>query len=494
MSESTIKEIIDLAIQYHRAGALFEAEKLYIEALKQNPTSANSLNLLGLVKYQQQLFDDAIFYIKKAVEITPNAYSYENLGRIYFDTGKFDESIHFYKKAIELESNNFELWFGIAIAYKNKKNLDKAIKSYQKAMDLKPGFTHIYFNLARIYFEKNDIPSAIDCYKKILEYKPDDEDTLYYLGTMYLITQNFEEGWKYFENRISKKFSIASRQKTCPSSVLSQPVWNGELLENKTLYVYYEAGYGDTIHFARYLPLLKARAAKVLFKPQPSLINLFKDSNLNVEILDNKMPESTLKFDAHIPIMSLPYALGLNFEDIPFKKGYLKANPDKIKLYKEKYFRNDKLKIGIKWLGNPLCNQNRAIPFEKFFSLLNLPNTKFYSVQKEAGTEKLINFPQNQEIISLGETFNDFSDTAGTLENFDLIICNDTSIAHLAGALGKQCFVLLPFEPEWRWFLDINYSPWYDSIKIFRQKEPDNWDDVFERVYKELEKLLSAAS
>ena len=187
--------------------------------------------------------------------------------------------------------------------------------------------------------------------------------------------------------------------------------------------------------------------------------------------------------------MSLPYALKLNSEKIPFDEGFLKANPEKVKESKTNYFNNNKFKIGIKWLGNPSIGLSRIIPIESFYKLFDLPNTQFYSVQTDDGVEELQKLPDNYELFDLGKTFNDFSDTAAAIENLDLIICNDTSIAHLAGAMGKPCWILLPSLYNWRWHTDISFSPWYKSVRIFKQNEADNWDEVFERVYDSLKGL-----
>jgi ADP-heptose:LPS heptosyltransferase len=245
---------------------------------------------------------------------------------------------------------------------------------------------------------------------------------------------------------------------------------------------------------------------------------------LGVEVIDSSYTE--IDFDVHIPLMGVPYALGLNSEgQIPLAEGFLKPDPVKVQQYKQKYFFNgetslindlvtphpnppqsasptpslvrlvprqqddlpqggrEKSKIGIKWQGNAAYDRNRIIPIEAFYNLFDLPNTQFYSIQKDDGSEELKNLPSKYNVIDLGSTFNDFTDTAAAIENFDLVICNDTSLAHLAGALGKPCYILLPYVSNWRWHDDFSYSPWYKSVKLFKQTTPDNWSDVFEKVF-----------
>lgn len=200
------------------------------------------------------------------------------------------------------------------------------------------------------------------------------------------------------------------------------------------------------------------------------------------------MPENVV-FDVHIPLISIPHALKHFSEEIPLSEGYLKANLEKTKAFKEKYFNNDKLKIGFKWMGNTVYDMTRVINIESFYKLFELPNTQFYSLQKGEGIQEFAKIPKEYNVIDLSEEFNDFGDTAAAVENLDLVICNDTSVAHLAAAMGKPTWILLPFVQNWRWHTDISYSPWYKSVKLFKQSEPNNWEDVFEQVYAELNKL-----
>lgn len=488
-----IKNQINKAFELQQKGQLFEAEKLYTEILNTEPNNANVLNLYGLLKYQIKQFEDAISYIKKALENNYNAYFLENLGRAYYSNNNLESAIEAYKKALEVEPDNFDIWFNLALALKKNQQTDDAIKAFQKAISIKPDAFDAYFNLGNIYTGKNDTLSAIDAYQKSVDYNPRDLDAQYFLSIEYLKTKNFKEGWKYFESRLCKEVSIITQENALPKNLItSKPLWNGEPIDNKILFVYYEAGFGDTMMFARYLPLLKNKCSKVLFRPQIGLVSLFKDSFPDIEVLDTKDCEKDFNFDVHTPIMSLPYLLNLNSEaDIPFAEGYLKTNTEKVNFYKKNYFENTEFKIGIKWEGNPSVDQNRIIPFDAFFKLFDLPNTKFYSLQKDEGLESLENLPENYEITNLGRTFNDFSDTAAAIENLDLVICNDTSVAHLVGAIGKPCWILLPYQYNWRWHTDLSYSPWYKYSKLFSQSKPNTWNEVFDKIYSNLNNVIT---
>lgn len=490
MSNDVKEQIIKSALILHQSGNLPEAERLYLEILTESPNDGNALNLLGFLKIQNKQFDEAINYLKKALKIYPDF---------------------------------FEAWFNLGLAYKNNNQFDNAIKAYENALSIEPNNTDVYFNIASVYEEKNDAFAAINYYEKARECKAGvtDNDINYFLGCAYLKTKNFEKGLNFYEYRSSKDFAIFTQKLQYKDLITSKPLWAGEAIKNKTLFVYYEAALGDTLMYVRYLSLLKNLCSKVLFKPQECFIDFFKENNFGAEIIENRTLPEDIVFDVHIPLMSLPYVLKLNTDielqskfdlkqksrsgilarqhemgnalietryekEIPLSEGYLKASPQKVKTYKEKYFNNDKRKIGIKWKGNATYGLNRIIQPEFFYKLFDLPDIQFYSVQKGDGEEELEKIRARYNIINLGETFSDFSDTAAAVENLDLVICNDTSVAHLAGAMGKPCWVLLPFVPNWRWHTDLSYSPWYKSVKLFKQSEPDNWEEVFDRVYEGL--------
>lgn len=456
---SDIEERIRVALQLHQEGKLVEAEELYSKILIQCPDEGNVLNLLGFLKIQNNQFDDAIAYLNKVLSRYPRF---------------------------------FEAWFNLGLAYKKNNQFDEAIEVYKKALSIEPDNSTAYFNLANIYEGKNDTFRAIEYYEKAYEYNQDekDSDIPFFLGECYLKAKNFEKGLFYHEYRPCKAFATYS-QTLLYKDIESKPLWNGEHIKDKTLFVYYEAGLGDTLMYARYLSLLKDKCAKVLFKPQTCFVYLFRENNFGTEIIDNKTLPQDVIFDFHIPLMSIPYVLKLHTEEIPLNEGYLKANAEKANTYKEKFFNNYKFKIGIKWMGNTANDLKRVITIESFYKLFDLPNTQFYSVQKGEGIEELEKLPEKYNIIDLSETFDDFCDTAAAIENLDLVICNDTSVAHLVGAMGKPCWILLPFVQNWRWHTDISYSPWYKSIKLFKQNEPGNWDEVFDRVHEKLKQLTS---
>lgn len=452
---SDVKAQLSHALSLHQAGNLADAEKLYFEILAQSPNEGNTLNLLGFLNVQTNRFSEAVSYLKKAVERYPNF---------------------------------FEAWFNLGLAYKGMDDLENAIFAYKKAIELEPENVTANFNLANTYECINETEKAIEYYEQAYKYNKDENDTYlpYFLSICYIKAKNFEKGLPLHEYRHSKAFAIEC-QRVIHKDMDTKPLWDGTPMPDKTIFVYYESALGDTLQYVRYLDCIKGMFKKVFFKPQLAFIDFFKENNFGAEIIESRTLPEDVVFDVHIPLMSIPCVLGHFSEEIPLSEGYLKANSDKTKVFKEKYFNNDKLKIGFKWMGNTIYDMTRVINIESFYKLFEMPNTQFYSLQKGEGIEEFEKIPKKYNVVDLSEEFNDFGDTAAAVENLDLVICNDTSVAHLAAAMGKPTWILLPFVQNWRWHTDISYSPWYKSAKLFKQTEPSNWEEVFEQVLKELQ-------
>ena len=481
---STVKEIINNGFSNHQYGNLVDAERAYLEALSMDEENADVCNLLSVLKLQQDKVNSAIDWAEKAINRNSCDYYYETLFQAYIRAG-------FYEKIIECENyvmkafpKSFPLLFNLALAYKNLKQNKRAIELYERALKLDPSSYQAWANLGHLYSIENQGKNAVSAYKICKKLKPNDSETDYFLSLALMRTKNYEKGLKLFESRISREAAVALQNRTYPNLAPMGKLWKGENIKNKTIYVYYEAGYGDVIMFARYLPLLKKRCKKIVFYPQKPLVELFNQEHLGVdEIIDGYIPEQNMSFDVHAPIMSLPYLLGLKGNRVfESPEGYLSADPELVKNFKEKHFTTDKIKIGFKWQGNTYYDQDRVIPVEKFAPLIEMENTKFYSFQTFEGAENLEKLTSKYDITDIGNEVLDFKQTAAALMNLDLLICNDTSLAHLAGALGVPCFMIVPYEVNWRWHENHKKCDWYDSVKIFRQKSMGDWDGVFEDV------------
>lgn len=479
------------AFDYHNSGKLTEARDLYMEILKQEPDNAEVWDLLGVVYYQIKDYMESELCIKKAISINPRLYYIENLARLYLDKGEFKAAAALYEDLAK-HNQTYDNWFNLAMSYKGLQEWEKAYMAYNKSLEINPEGYESYFNLAYLALNENNPQKAVEYYKKALKIKPDDWEAVYFLSLAQMQAKDYSEGLKNFESRLCRRSAIVSQKKIYPNLMTEKPEWKGEDLRDKVLFTYYEAGFGDILMFYRYMPILTSMCKKVIIKPQKELAPLFRENSYGAEVLEIFDFEKEMNFDYHIPFLSVPHVLGLKGEDIfvHHDDGYLTANPAKVDYYKKKYFDNDKFKVGIKWQGNTYYDSERVLKVEDFYELFELENTQFYSCQTFDGVEEFEKIKQKYDVVDLGSTFSNFSDTAGALANMDLIISNDTSLVHLAGAMKKTCWVLLPHMYNWRWHTDLTRCDWYDSVKIFRQESTGDWLSVFGAVKKELVKLL----
>lgn len=483
MNSELRKEYFDKAFKLHSVGNVKEAQHLYKKILNENPQDYEVLNLIGLGELQQKNYDKAEEFIKRAISVKKVRYFYETLAHVYF------KQKH-YQKELEIrleEENNFgltyELAFGTGLAYKNLLNFEKAEEYYFKALSFKPDSRDVCFNIANLYTVFHMPEKAKIYYLKCIEINPNDRESKYFLALNYFRLKDYDKGLKYFETRLCRETAINTEAITYPNLIPNKPIWNGEDISDKTLYTYYEAGFGDMIMFARYIPLLKAKCKKLIIKPQIQLCELFRENFPDIEVMDYFWEEKNLQFDVHIPFLSVPYVLGLGTEQMfTSRHKYLNANPQKVKEYKERFFNNDKFKIGIKWQGNTYYETDRVINTDAFSGLFEIDNVQVYSAQTFEGAEEFEKLAAKYNIIDLSKSFKNFSYTAAAIENLDLIICNDTSLAHIAGAMNKPCIVLLPYNYNWRWHTDLSYCDWYESVKLYLAEKNESWNSVMERV------------
>ncbi len=447
---------IDIGLEYLKRGSLREAEQSFRKALDFDKSNCYALFYLGVIAFKAQRYDIGLNYIEEALKINPNyPEPYHFLGNEYFTRGNFAQAKLFFEKFYQLMP---EIW-------ESNNNLGSVL-----------------------YSSGEDIPAATRYFEKAYSLSPDNVIVRYNLGRAYIMMREMQKGWEFVESRID---ILPHHRLKLPSDRC--PKWTGkESLEGKSIYVYYSAesfSYGDTLMFSRYLPLLKDKGAKVLFSVQSPLYNLFCQNNLGAEIFDGVTSTFETMPDFQIPLMSLPCAFNTDENNVPFPNGYLKSDISKREQYKEKYFNSEKLKVGLFWNSSSIEN-NRTILPEKFQRITSPDEIEFYSFQKNAREDEIQKLGRNGEIVDIGNTFEDFTDTLAAVDCLDLLISADTSIIHIAGALNKKVWTLLPYLPDYRWFTDGSETPWYNSMELIRQTKPSDWESCFELVYNKLLSII----
>lgn len=415
---------------------------------------------------------------------------YAEYGHKLYDEGLLDEAEEAFKKALKSEPLCADAYQGLGAVFFSRREFDKSIDMLLKATDLfgnnqAAKSSDCFNNLAMAFKAKRDLNNALFCYENAIMLNVNNYDAYFGISVTYLLRRDFHNGFKLYRSRFFKTDPVVG------VFFEKKNEWNGENIENKKLYVYHEQGYGDNIQFVRYLEELSlVTGAQVIYKTRAELETLFEENDLGISIIKNNTDDSEVEFDLYTHLLSIPKLIEDSVDNIPLSGGYLKANPEKVKAYKKKYFNNDKFKVGIVWQGTTDEHIEKVMPLSNFLRFLDIPNVKIYSLQKTVTAGENTEL-KKYKIDNLGETFNDFSDTAAAIENLDLLISVDTAVVHLAGAMNKPVWILLSYIPEWRWFLDSETTPWYDSAKLYRQDESRNWDNVFVRILSDLRAKLS---
>jgi tetratricopeptide (TPR) repeat protein len=356
----------------------------------------------------------------------------------------------------------------------------EAEKNYKSALELDKNYNDAKTNYGALLLELGQIEEAVKQYDEVLQNDPSNSTAHFNKAVALLLSGKLEEGWKEYDWRFYKG--------NVEKPEFAKPEWKGEDLTGKTILVHDEQGVGDSIQFVRFLKLLKEKNTNVVFKCRKVLINLYKNLDFVDELVD--LTETyNAEYDYEISLLSLPHVLKIDLNNIPLSDSYLNIDAELTENWKNKLSGIEKLKVGLVWKGNPNheFDFKRSVSLREFKNILKNDNIVFYSLQKENSQTEL----KNTGIIDLSTDFSNLEDTAAAIAEIDLVITVDTAAAHLAGALGKEAWVLLPNIPDWRWLLNRDDSPWYSSIKLFRQEEPGKWENVFADIKNELNKKLS---
>lgn len=478
------QRIIDLISKNLFSEAKVECKNL----LKIYPKNSDIFHLFGIIFLKEKNFKKAIDLINKSINLNKNNYSaFNNLSICHSNLGNHDESLKNYNKAIKLKPNYAEAYNNRGVVLKSLGRIDEAIKSYNKAIELKLSYHDPINNLGFIFQLKNDYKKALMYFNKALELDPGSEDKKFNIGLLNLKFKKFKEGWEGYELRKKIKDRDINLKKY---DFFKLPILDH--LKNKNILIYAEQGLGDIIQFSRYIELLSKLNNKITFKVYPSLLRLFKNLNNYCEL--TILEVDPLKFDYVCSLLSLPIIFKTDYNNIPpLTQELLNIEKDKTSFW-ENEIKSNNFKIGIAWRGN-VENKlmfDKSLELKLFNNISNIKNIDLISLQKDfkpeiENTNKIIKI---NNFKNLDNSKNAFLDTVAIIKSLDLVISVDTSIAHLAGTLEKNTWLILKCDPDWRWFSDDNKTPWYPSISIFRQDQIGSWKNPFSQIESNLEKLI----
>jgi len=478
----------NMAIALQSQGQYAAAVEKCRQAVALKPDYAEAYNTMGYSLEKQQHYAEAATNYTQALQLKPDYVEvYNHLGVVLNELGRSAEAIENYKRALQIDPEYSEVYNNLGIALKKQEQFAEAITCFGQALHYEPDFTEAHYNLANSLRDEGRCAEAIDSYLRAIRLQPDYAEAHWNMALTLLLSGNFTEGWKRYRRRRNTDLEILTDYHRS-----GKPRWDGTPFEGKRLFVHYEQGLGDNIQFVRYLPLVKARGGKVIFETLKPLIGLLKGFPGIDELVEYRPNEPTnVGFDVYASLFDMPNVFGTMMETIPAEVPYLFADPAKAEYWRGK-LAGSGLKVGIVWAGSPEHGNDRyrSCKLACFAPLTKIDHVRLYALQKGEAVNQIDELTGMIPIIRLSGEFEDFTDTAAAIENLDLVISVDTSVLHLAGAMGKPTWALLPFSPEWRWMLHRPDSPWYPTMTLFRQKERTGWDPVFQRVAVELRNVI----
>ena len=464
-----------------------DAEKFFSKFLNNKLSEITGLFFLGIIsiKKKENYKAKELFYkILSIDKLHPEANF--NLGLVYFGEENFDEALKCFDNLIKINNKHLPSYYHKGLIYMARDNFDEAIKYFQICIDIDEKFIPTLLNLGNIFLRKNEFKKSIFYYEKILNTTSDKTYSnlaRFNISWNQLAEGNFDEGFKNYEIRKEKnniKIKIKEIIDKCSCNE-----WQGEDLNNKTILILSEQGLGDNIQFFRYLFWLKVEFnANIIFFVDKKKSHLFKDTPFKiVSNLNDITNVDYFKF-----IMSLPgvyYKQNKNFQKLV---PYIKPDEEKCLKWHHQFKKFNKPVIALNWQGDRtfMFDKTRSIPLINFEKILNLKKYKFISLQKGFGSEQIKHNHFENHIIDLSKEIDNgdktFEDTIAILKNVDCLITSDTSIAHLSGTLDVKTYLLLSFNPEWRWFIEKKYNIFYPNVKIIQQNKPGNWKSVFDDI------------
>jgi Flp pilus assembly protein TadD len=514
MSTPTVAQALALGFELHKRGELPRAESTYREVLAREPRHARALHLLGVLALQTSRLEEAVTLLEQSVAADPNAPEYlGNLALAYSTARRYDDALAVVERAAALNPNlpdvhhhhglalfrlgrheeaveSFRRALGLFPGYGSAHSnlgvtlqalgmLDEAEQSMRRALEVEPNSPVYHFNLGTLAKDRADPATAIGHYDQALRIDPQYSQALAARGAALLSLGLFHPGWQYYEHRAD-----------CPqfnTFKFPQPTWDGSPLMGRTLLVHCEQGFGDTLQFIRYLKIIDGAGGNVVIAAQPTLIPLLSQAGFRGLVSrDAPLP----RFDVHAPLLTLPRILGTDLGNVPREVPYLDVPPERVAHWAGELARFDGLKVGISCQGRKEFQGDRfrSIPLACFAPLAEISSVRLVSLQRKPSLAELAVGSLPFEVIDFGEVLDDppFVELAAVIKNLDLVVSADTAVAHLAGALGARVWVALAFAADWRWMLERSDSPWYPTMRLFRQRARGDWRQVFDDIARAL--------
>jgi tetratricopeptide (TPR) repeat protein len=483
----------DAATFNNRGSAFKELEQLeealadFDKAIALRPDFAEAFNNRGNAYKEIEHFDEALSDYDKAIALrADNPDAFNNRGIVFKELERFDEALADLNWAIALKPDHAEAHYNRGTTLLALRQFDRALADFGKAVALKPDYAEAYYNRGTAFLALARVDEALADFDRAIGFKPDYPTALWNRALCKLLAGRYQEGWSEYEWRLQAEPSSAKRRD------FQRPRWTGSRdIAGKTLLLHSEQGFGDTIMAARYVRrVIESGARVVIDAPAPLASLLGQIDGARVITSGDALPP----FDFHCPLMSLPLAFATTLATIPADVPYLSAPPAYAEKWAQRLPRSGVPRIGIAWAGNPdfRHDRTRSVGLAGMLPLLSRTDVHYVGIQRElrAGDAELLR--SNPQVKNLGDALETFADTAAVIASLDLIIAIDSAMVHLAGALGKPVWILLPYSPDWRWLLGRTDSPWYPTARLFRQARIDDWEGVVENATQELARFAQS--
>jgi tetratricopeptide (TPR) repeat protein len=451
---------------------------LHANTAEVHSNRANSLHALGR-------YEDSLTSCNRALALRPDyAEAHSNRGNALHELHRFEDALAAYERAIVLQPQFAEAWSNRGNALQELRRFDEALASYGQSIALRPDCAETHSNRGNALKELCRFDEALASYDRAVTLRPNLADGHFSAALCRLMLGDFERGWQQHEWRWDTA-QLRAVKRNFP-----QPQWRGtDDLAGKIILLHHEQGFGDTLQFCRYVPKVVERAGRVILEVPKALHTLMQSLPGPMQIIATGDPLPD--FDVYCPLLSLPLAFATRLETIPPQIPYLSAPADKIEAWRDRLGTHVSLRVGLVWAGDPRkqtpgahrIDRQRSLTFDQLAPIFAVQDCKFYSLQKGGdAVAQLQDSALRHRVIDWSEDFHDFSDTAALIDNLDLVIAVDTSVAHVAGALGKPLWLINRYNTCWRWLLDRDDSPWYPSLRQFRQDSTRQWDPVMARI------------